>query len=268
MKKLYSYFLIILILVTVVSGCRTYRQETLSSDDFYYNKQIQHTVDKYDVYVHDGQNSYKINTPVLNGDTVKGTLVQVNSTDIIRRPKGRKELAKHRKELNVYLKKPVDPSQLNNTSRISKAEVDRVDAVVKNKKSLFALFAGIALLIILAAVLIYGLIVMAVKGSDESSNQSADSSADSSNDSSNDSSKGSGCYVATMVYGSYEAPEVLVLRKFRDHFLAHYSLGRSFIRWYYTHSPSFVEHYQNSPVVNNFIRFLLNGLVKFLSNKL
>jgi hypothetical protein len=264
MKKLYNYFLIVLILVIVASGCRTYRQETLSSDDFYYNKQIQHTVDKYDMYVHDGQNSYKITTPVINGDTVTGQLLKINSTDIIKRPKGRKELAKHRKELNVYMKKPVDPALSNNTFKISKAEVDRVDAVVKNKKSFFALFAGIALLIILTAILIYGLITIAVKGSDESSNQSADSSADSSNDS----SKGSGCYVATMVYGSYEAPEVLVLRKFRDHFLAHYSFGRSFINWYYTHSPSFVERYKNSPAVNNFIRFLLNGLVNFLSNRL
>jgi hypothetical protein len=267
MKKIYSYFLIVLILVTVGSGCRTYRQETLSSDDFYYNKQLQHTVDKYNVYVHDGQNSYKITAPVINGDTVTGTLVKINSTDIIKRPKGRKELAKHRKELNVYLKKNVDTALITNAFKISKIEVDRVDAVVKNKKSFFALFAGIALLIILTAVLIYGLITIAVKGSDESSNQSGDSSADSSNDSSNDSSKGSGCYVATMVYGSYEAPEVLVLRKFRDHFLAHYALGRSFIRWYYTHSPSFVERYKKSPVVNTLIRFCLNGLVKFLSKK-
>jgi hypothetical protein len=268
MKKPYNYFLIVLILVTVVSGCRTYRQETLSSDDFYYNKQIQHTVDKYDVYVHDGQNSYKITAPVIKGDTVTGTAVKVNSADIIRRPKGRKELAKHRKELNVYLKKPIDPALSNNAFQISKAEVDRVDAVVKNKKSLFALFAGIALLIVLTALLIYGLITIAVKGSDESSNQSADSSADSSNDSSNNSSKGSGCYVATMVYGSYEAPEVLVLRKFRDHILARYAAGRYFITWYYEHSPSFVARYKDSPGMNNFIRFLLNGLVKFLSNKL
>jgi hypothetical protein len=261
MKKTNNYILIVLIFFLSVTGCRTYRQETLNADDFYSSKQIQHTIDKYDVYVHDGQNSYKMTSSSVNGDTVKGVLIKVNATDITLRPKGRKEIAKHRKDLNLYLKTPVDPSLSNKAFKISKADVDRVDAVVKNKKSMFEIFAGISLLIILTAVLIYGLIVVAVKGSDASSNQSADSSADSSNDS----SKGSGCYVATMVYGSYEAPEVLVLRRFRDHFLANYFFGRVFINWYYAHSPSFVERYKNSPKVNYLIRFLLNGLVKFLS---
>jgi hypothetical protein len=261
MKKIYAHFLIGLIFLVSVSGCRTYRQETLNADEFYSNKQIQHTINKYDVYVHDGQNSYRMTTSSMNGDTVTGTVIKVNATDIIPRPRGRKEIAKHRKELNVYLKKPIDPSTSNNIFKINKGEVDRVDAFVKNKKSIFAIFAGIALLIILAGLVIYGLIVIAVKGSDQSSNQSAGSS----NDSSNDSSKGSGCYVATMVYGSYEAPEVLVLRRFRDHVLANYFFGRAFINWYYAHSPSFVERYKHSPKVNVLIRFLLNGLVKFLS---
>jgi hypothetical protein len=261
MKKTNNYFLIVLIFFLSVTGCRTYRQETLNPDDFYSSKQIQHTIDKYEMYVHDGQNSYKMTASSVHEDTIKGTVVKVNSTDITPRPKGRKEIATHRKELNVYLKKPVDPSLSGNALKISKADVDRVDAVVKNKKSVFAIFAGIALLILLTALVIYGLIVVAVKGSDTSSNQSADSSANSSNDS----SKGSGCYVATMVYGSYEAPEVLVLRKFRDHFLVNYFLGRAFIHWYYAHSPSFVERYKHSKKVNALIRFLLNGLVKLLS---
>jgi len=58
---------------------------------------------------------------------------------------------------------------------------------------------------------------------------------------------------------------VLVLRKFRDHFLAKFYLGRAFINWYYANSPSFVERYKDSPKVNGVIRFLLNGLVKLLS---
>jgi hypothetical protein len=157
----------------------------------------------------------------------------------------------------VYQNQRVDPSTHNATKNITNADVDRVDVYVKNKKSLFALFAGIALLIILAAAAIYGLVKLAEAGSDESSNQSGNSS--------NNSSNGSGCYVATMVYGSYDAPEVLILRRFRDDVLTHYSWGRAFIKWYYANSPGFVARYRNSPRVNRFIRFLLNRLVNLLS---
>ncbi len=261
MKKCTPYFLIFLVCLLSGIGCKTYKQETLDPGDFYSSTPVQHTIGKYDVYVHDGQNSYKIANPVMNGDTITGQATKVNSAALTLRPKGRKELAKHRKELNIYLKNPINPASLNGPLLINKADVARTDVVVKNKKSIFAIFAGIVLLVLLVAALIYGLIVLAVKGSDESSNQSNDSSADSSNDS----SKGSGCYVATMVYGSYEAPEVLVLRKFRDQVLANYWLGRLFINWYYAHSPSFVERYKNSPKMNNFIRFLLDGLIRFLS---
>lgn len=53
--------------------------------------------------------------------------------------------------------------------------------------------------------------------------------------------KTGGCYVATAVYGSYEAPEVMVLRRWRDEFLAYSALGRQFIRIYYATSPALVE---------------------------
>ena len=49
--------------------------------------------------------------------------------------------------------------------------------------------------------------------------------------------KKSGCFVATAVYGNYDHPVVLDLRYFRDHFLDQKKWGRSFIKWYYTHSP-------------------------------
>ena len=234
----------------MITSCKSYRQETLSSEDFYSNKQIQKNVGRYDVYVHDGQNSYKMSAPSMVGDTLKGLFFKVDQASLTPRPKGKKEIKKHKDEINVYLKKTIDPKALSSTVVLNKADIDRSDVYVKNKKTLFAIFAGIALIVVLVAALIYGLVVLAIKGSDESSNQS---------------SNGSGCYVATMVYGSYDAPEVMVLRKFRDQFLANYSLGRVFIKWYYANSPSFVERYKNSPRINSVIRFLLNGLVKFLS---
>lgn len=44
--------------------------------------------------------------------------------------------------------------------------------------------------------------------------------------------KKEGCYIATAVYGSYDSPEVLELRKFRDATLRRSALGRCFIRTY------------------------------------
>ena len=47
-----------------------------------------------------------------------------------------------------------------------------------------------------------------------------------------------GCYIATAVYGSYDAPSVMVLRRYRDETLARSVRGRSFIRAYYAVSPA------------------------------
>jgi hypothetical protein len=74
-------------------------------------------------------------------------------------------------------------------------------------------------------------------------------------------SGGGGCYIATMVYGDYDHPQVMVLRNFRDNFLSNYSLGRNFIQFYYKYSPSWVEAMKNMKGVNLFIRFVLNKII-------
>lgn len=50
-----------------------------------------------------------------------------------------------------------------------------------------------------------------------------------------------GCYVATAVYGSYDCPEVWVLRRYRDYTLAETWYGRAFIKTYYAISPTLVK---------------------------
>lgn len=73
--------------------------------------------------------------------------------------------------------------------------------------------------------------------------------------------KKEGCYIATAVYGSYDAPEVLVLRRFRDEILSKYSLGRQFICLYYRLSPSIAERLKKAKHINRLVRFILDKIV-------
>lgn len=79
------------------------------------------------------------------------------------------------------------------------------------------------------------------------------------------SNKGGGkCYIATMVYGDYDAPEVRVLRAFRDNVLEQFRLGRLFIRAYYALSPFFVRCFNNVECVHTSIKFILDRIVRSL----
>lgn len=73
-----------------------------------------------------------------------------------------------------------------------------------------------------------------------------------------------GCYIATMAYGSYEHPQVLELRKFRDEILRKTIAGRFFIKTYYFISPKLVEILKNKKNINNLIRKGLNQFIKII----
>ena len=74
----------------------------------------------------------------------------------------------------------------------------------------------------------------------------------------------SGCYIATMVYGDYNHPQVMVLRGFRDKFLSNYLLGKLFIRFYYKYSPTWVKVLEDNKLFNNAIKKALNIIIKII----
>ena len=76
-----------------------------------------------------------------------------------------------------------------------------------------------------------------------------------------------GCYIATMAYRSYDAPEVLVLRRFRDEILKKTFLGRVFIANYYAFSPLLVKFVKKTGIAEKFIRRRLDRLVHRLKAK-
>ena len=79
--------------------------------------------------------------------------------------------------------------------------------------------------------------------------------------------KVSKCYIATAVYGSYDSPEVLVLRRFRDEVLYRSIPGRAFIRTYYKVSPPIARHLENAGRTNRIVRRILDTFVHMLEGR-
>lgn len=73
-----------------------------------------------------------------------------------------------------------------------------------------------------------------------------------------------GCYVATAVYGNYDAPEVLVLRRWRDSYLMSFGAGRIFVQFYYATSPHLVRAFGSRDWFVVPSRVALNRLVRKL----
>ena len=78
------------------------------------------------------------------------------------------------------------------------------------------------------------------------------------------SSRSSGCYIATMAYGNYDHPQVMILRQFRDEVLSKSQFGKWFIKTYYFYSPKLVEKLKNKTIVNSLIRKGLNQIIKII----
>jgi hypothetical protein len=70
------------------------------------------------------------------------------------------------------------------------------------------------------------------------------------------------CFVASAVYGSENAPEVIILRRFRDNTLRQFFVGRIFIKAYYHFSPPLAEFVASRPRLGLRFRAALDLLVR------
>ena len=77
------------------------------------------------------------------------------------------------------------------------------------------------------------------------------------------SNKSGGCYIATMAYGDYDHPQVMVLRQFRDVYLDKRNWGKKFIKFYYANSPHWVKVLKNHKFTNTLIRKFLDSFIYF-----
>lgn len=73
------------------------------------------------------------------------------------------------------------------------------------------------------------------------------------------------CFVATGVYGSPDAPEVRVLRRFRDRRIEGTPLGDGTLRLYYRWSPPLADIVSRCPTLRKWVRHrLLDPLVRYI----
>ena len=77
--------------------------------------------------------------------------------------------------------------------------------------------------------------------------------------------KKAGCFIATAVYGSNDAPEVLVLRDFRDKFLIYSSVGLFLIKIYYKISPALASKLTNARLKTLVKKYVLDPIVEYIS---
>lgn len=254
--------------LVLLSGCTPYKQVSLESNTFYNNTKVPKRIDAYNVYVHDGSKLYWMSDQTFKHDTLRGNLKEIPASTVNAHPETNKELRESRKDMHIYLSGKVESVKVpedttGNEVAIDRRSVERVDMFAKNEKNVFARIGLVFGLVVLGALIIFSLFLAAVKGSENASNNS-DSGSDNGDDNDSGNNNGgsdSGCYVATMVYGSYDAPNVLVLRSFRDRFLQRFSAGRKFIRWYYASSPKFVARHRDKKILGILIRSCLNVFV-------
>jgi hypothetical protein len=69
------------------------------------------------------------------------------------------------------------------------------------------------------------------------------------------------CYIATAVYGDFDAPEVITLRQFRDEKLCKSTLGRVLISVYYTLSPPIANYLRKARTLNSIVKRILDRIV-------
>lgn len=267
-------------------ACHLVKLVEVPRDEFFTTSIDKKEIEGYDVYVHTNQASFKLTNVEIDSSGISGVASRIDDTQagLIKLPDGRKQRKKHQYDINLHTEKQIADEVASESKaaaepriRLNKSDITKVERFARDRKGDFG---GVALVILLIVAIlgVLALIFAIVRGVNESSNASSNSSNDSSNDSSNSSDSGgsdsnsdsgnssdaSACYVATMVYGSYDAPEVMVLRQFRDNILSKSAAGQSFINWYYANSPSWVERWKSKKLLNSIIRFVLNRFVGFL----
>lgn len=263
-------------LIFILFSCFPYRKITFSKAEAYQKKRVAENIDRYDVIVHGKDSNFILKNPSVENNGLKGKLEYLPNEDTpwMVEDKKQKVPVEEQNDLHVFVNRQTKLSE-GDSVRIEDATVERTEMYAKNKQgmvgvawTLFLIIGGVFIVLILIIILA---LIAAINDSSGSSGSNSSGSNSSGSNSSGSNSGGSdsggsdsGCYVATMAYGSYDAPQVLILRQFRDRFLQKFSAGRAFIRWYYAKSPQFVAKHRSKKWLHKSLRVFLNIFVTLL----
>jgi hypothetical protein len=238
-----KHLLVPLILVAaIVSGCNNYSKLTYSSKQAFKKKEVAQEIEEHNVYVHDNEKTYRLNDPKFKEEKLTGIPIKVAESNTAKSSESDEQ-----NDIHLYLDGESSIDALESTPQ--EFSSDDFESVEISEKSDSDTRIIVIVLIVIGVLLILGLLIILIFV-----NAVSDGSG----------SSDSGCYVATLAYGDYDAPQVLVLREFRDRFLKKSSAGRAFISWYYAHSPAFVERYRSQLWFHRIMRGGLNVFVAVL----
>jgi len=79
---------------------------------------------------------------------------------------------------------------------------------------------------------------------------------------------GGGCFIATAAFGSYHAPEVVLLQKFRDRILLASDPGKLFVEFYYRVSPPIADFISQDDLLRRATRLSLKPLIFSIQHRL
>ena len=250
--------LFIALLVVFITACSTYNyNSTYNSSEILFNPdEFAQNPELWDFYVHDRKGkSYKGRSSSMNDGAFSTVLVERYVEPIPVALESGQEYRKN--EVHVFVQDTVIEERVR--SHFKPSDIIEVvsfgtpSSVKEHKKSntntaTRSVLGTVGIIVggVLGGILLIGLIVEAIV----------------------ESFLGSlGCYIATMAYGSYDAPEVRVLRRFRDEKLKRTFIGRVFISNYYAFSPLLVRFVKRTGFAEGFIRVKLDAFVDRLKTK-
>ncbi|MBO6516107.1 MAG: hypothetical protein JJ975_06125 [Bacteroidia bacterium] len=247
-------------LVIFLFSCNPYRQVTTSDDVFLSHKIWKENYDKYVYLVDDGNSVYSLDSVKLIQDANLDSVVSITGTlneyvDTAVNPNKWKQKKEDRKKVLLKLEDgALGQNKPGEKVELKKEGIKEVTYHAKKNTGIVGTFFKVVGIIIGIFVLLIIVIIVAALSSDSGGGGGSNSNSNSDPQ----------CYIATMAYGTPDAPEVLKLRGFRDRVLLKNRAGQSFVKWYYKTSPKLVERYRNNPRVNQFVRFVLDRLVAFI----